>query len=448
MAIHTVPHTATIGSRAAERWPGVFAEPRARIRGAVAERLVRYAVRELPVRLRLPDGTVLGAGRPGDPELTVHRPEAFYRRIGASGLIGFGESYQAGEWDCEDLVRLLSVFAAHVETLVPAVVQKLRRVHGMRRAQTENETSRDAQDNISRHYDLSNEMFALFLDSTMTYSAALFDRDPWPGPRDPGATGRPGSMLPEASGGGDDAELLRRAQQRKIDRLLDLTGVGAGTRVLEIGSGWGELAMRAAARGAQVHTITLSEQQLRFTRQRARDEGLADRVRAELRDYRETAGTYDAVLSVEMIEAVGRPEWPTYFGALARFIRPGGRIGLQAITMPHDRMNATARTQTWITKYIFPGGMIPSMTAINRNAARFGLHVLEDFSFGPHYARTLSLWSARLSANAERLHALGFDETFHRTWRLYLAYSEAGFASGYLDVHQLVLGDSATANRA
>src|SRR6185312_11419190 len=210
--------------------------------------------------------------------------------------------------------------------------------------------------------------------------------------------------------------------------------------VLEIGSGWGELAMRAAARGAQVHTITLSERQLEFTRQRARREDLDDRVHAELRDYREVGGAYDAVLSVEMIEAVGREQWPAYFSALAGLLEPGGRVGLQAITMPHNRMNTTARTQTWITKYIFPGGMIPSTTAIEDNAARAGLRVLDDLSFGPHYAHTLALWSERLKANADRLGDLGFDETFHRTWRLYLAYCEAGFASGYLDVHQFILG--------
>jgi cyclopropane-fatty-acyl-phospholipid synthase len=374
--------------------------------------------------------------------MTVHRPEAFYRRVGAGGLIGFGESYQAGEWDSEDLARLLAVFATHVETLVPAGLQKLRRLHGVRRPRTENETARDAQDNISRHYDLSNEMFALFLDPTMTYSSALFERDPREQPEQLTTAPRHDLALPDMRDGAPGVEQLREAQQRKIDRLLDLTGVGPGTRVLEIGSGWGELATRAATRGAQVRTITLSERQLEYTAQRARREGLSDRVQVELRDYRDTEGKYDAVLSVEMIEAVGTEHWPLYFGALARLLNPGGRIGLQAITMPHDRMRATARTQTWITKYIFPGGMIPSMTAIRDNAARFGLHVVDDLAFGLHYARTLGLWGERLMANAGRLGTLGFDETFRRTWRLYLAYSEAGFASGYLDVHQLVLGNS------
>jgi cyclopropane-fatty-acyl-phospholipid synthase len=443
MAIHASARPATAEPGHAEHWPGVFAKPQARLRGAVAALLVRRVLHDLPVRVRLRGGTVLGAGSAGDPEMTVHRPEAFYRRIGESGLIGFGESYQAGEWDCEDLARLLAVFATQVETLVPAPLQKLRRLHEVRRPRAENATARDAQDNIARHYDLSNDMFALFLDPTMTYSAALFDRDPRQDPYRPATAPNRESAPPDTRDGAAGPELLREAQQRKIDRLLDLTGVGPGMRVLEIGSGWGELALRAASRGAQVRTITLSERQLEFTEQRARREGLADRVRVELRDYRDTEGKYDAVLSVEMIEAVGREHWSTYFGALAGFLRPGGRIGLQAITMPHDRMNATARTQTWITKYIFPGGMIPSMTAIKDNAARCGLHVADDLSFGLHYARTLGLWGERMAANAARLGALGFDETFRRTWRLYLAYSEAGFASGYLNVHQLVLREAA-----
>lgn len=412
-----------------ERWPAVFSEPRARLRGLVAARIVRHAVRGLAMRLRLPDGTVLGAGGPQDPEMVVHRPEALYRRIGAGGLIGFGESYQAGEWDSDDLAGLLEVFAARVDTLVPAPLQQLRRLHVVRRPRTENETAGAAQANIARHYDLSNEMFELFLDPTMTYSSALFE-----------SAARRGLVRPDMSDGASGVQLLSHAQQRKIDRLLDLTGVGPGMRVLEIGSGWGELATRAASRGAQVRTITLSERQLQYTRQRAAREGLADRVHVELRDYRDTEGEYDAVLSVEMIEAVGREHWPTYFAALSKLVVPDGRIGLQAITMPHHRMRATARTQTWITKYIFPGGLIPSMTAIRENAARVGLQVIDDLSFGAHYAHTLGLWGERLLANASRLGALGFDETFRRTWRLYLAYSEAGFASGYLDVHQLVLG--------
>ena len=381
---------------AAARWPAVYREPRGMLRARVAAAVVRHAVRELPLRLRLPDGRAFGAGGAADPEMTVHRPESFFRRVGSAGLIGFGESYQAGDWDADDLAGLLGVFARNVRTLVPASLQRLRRLHVVRRPRTENETFDNARDNIAAHYDLSDDMFALFLDPTMTYSSALFAKD---------------ELESEDTG----VTVLEEAQHRKIDRLLDLTG-------------------------ANVHTITLSENQLSYTRQRAELAGVGGNVHAELRDYRDTEGRYDAVLSVEMIEAVGREHWPVYFGALSRLVAPGGRVGLQAITMPDDRMRATSRTQTWITKYIFPGGMIPSTAAIRDNAHRAGLHVLDDLSFGTHYAHTLKVWGERLVANASRLGALGFDETFRRTWRLYLAYSEAGFASGYLDVHQLVLG--------
>ncbi|WP_034274019.1 SAM-dependent methyltransferase [Actinospica robiniae] len=436
------PETDTLSERPAEHrvvggFPALATVPGGRIRGRVAARIVRYAVRDLPVRLVLPDGSSLGAGGEADPVMTLHRPEAFFQRVGAGGLIGFGESYQAGDWDADDLAGLLGVFAANVSTLVPAPLQKLRRLHVVRRPPTENETADEARDNIARHYDLSNEMFSLFLDPTMTYSSALFDT-PAVTPLEAG-TPAGELMRLDMSDGAPGVELLRAAQERKIDRLLDLTDVGPGTRLLEIGSGWGELARRAARRGAKVRTITLSERQLAYTRQQADLAGLADSVHVELRDYRDTEGQYDAVLSVEMIEAVGREHWPAYFASLSRLLAPGGRVGLQAITMPHDRMLATARTQTWIIKYIFPGGLIPSMTAIRQNAARAGLHIRDDLSFGAHYARTLALWGERLVANASRLGSLGFDETFRRTWRLYLAYSEAGFASGYLDVHQLVL---------
>jgi cyclopropane-fatty-acyl-phospholipid synthase len=430
-------HPATAAAQ--ERWPTVFADPASRLRGHLAARIVRHAVNRLPVRLCLPDGTALGAGAPGEPKMVVHKPEAFYGRIGKGGLIGFGESYQAGEWDSDDLVRLLTVFATHVDTLVPELLQRLRRLYAPRRPRTENQSARAAQANIAAHYDLSNEMFALFLDPSMTYSSALFDRDPARQPYLQTTGPETEHSHPDMRDGALGTLELQQAQQHKIDRLLDLTGVAAGTRVLEIGSGWGELACRAAVRGALVRTITLSERQLQYTRERVRREDLTRQVQAELRDYRDTKGTYDAVLSVEMIEAVGSEHWPTYFRTLSDLLAPGGRIGLQAITMPHKRMLATSRTQTWITKYVFPGGMIPSLTAIQKNAARFGLQVIDDLAFGAHYARTLGLWRKRLTANTARLGALGFDETFRRTWQLYLAYSEAGFASGYLDVHQIVL---------
>jgi len=213
-----------------------------------------------------------------------------------------------------------------------------------------------------------------------------------------------------------------------------------GTRLLEIGTGWGELAIRAAQRGAQVHTVTLSREQQLLARERIAAAGLSNRITVQLCDYREVTGHYDAIVSVEMIEAVGYRYLPAYLRALDRLLRPGGRIGLQVITMPHRRMLASRDTYTWVHKYIFPGGFLPSVELIEQTvAAHTNLLISERCSFGPHYAHTLRLWLQRFTANSAGADALGFDRIFRRMWRFYLAYSEAGFASGYLDLHQLVL---------
>ena len=212
--------------------------------------------------------------------------------------------------------------------------------------------------------------------------------------------------------------------------------------MLEIGTGWGELAIRAALRGATVHTLTISTEQRDLALRRVTEAGLSDRVTVELRDYRELqAEPFQAIVSVEMIEAVGEQYWPAYFTTLDRLLAPGGRIGIQAITMHHHRLLATRKTYTWIQKYIFPGGFIPSVRAIEESCRRHTrLRVQELQAFGTHYAHTLRLWRERFHQRRAEVAELGFDETFRRTWHLYLSYCEAGFAAGYLDVHQLVLG--------
>ncbi|MFJ3908619.1 class I SAM-dependent methyltransferase [Streptomyces vinaceus] len=397
---------------AARAWPDVARPPAAPFgHAAVARRLVRRAVTALPLRCRFGAEPALGLG----PSLTVHDPDVFFRRIGAQGLIGFGESYMAGEWDSDDLPGLLTVLAAHVDDLMPVPLRRLRGAWVQRRPEAQLNSRAGARENVRRHYDLSNELFALFLDETMSYSSAVFTSFP------------------------ARQESLPAAQHRKTDRLLDLCGVGAGTRLLEIGTGWGELALRAAARGARVTTVTLSAEQQRLARRRIAAAGLADRVDVELRDYRDVEGRYDAVVSVEMIEAVGRDFWPTYFAALRDAVAPGGRIALQSITMGHERMLRTAGTHTWISKYVFPGGLIPSREAIETHAAGAGLRIVSDQGYGDHYAQTLCLWRERFAERAEEVAALGFDATFRRMWEFYLAYSEAGFRSRYLDVRQLLL---------
>jgi len=316
------------------------------------------------------------------------------------------------EWDSPALVAVLERIARQVADLVPAPLQRLRRWYDASFPTEEDNDRTGARRNIARHYDLSNALFAAFLDGSMTYSSALFE---------------------------DLDEPLMTAQHRKVDRLLDVTGVGVDTSVLEIGTGWGELSIRAAQRGARVTTLTLSAAQAELAGRRVADAGLADRVEIRLQDYRDVEGSYDAVVSVEMIEAVGEQWWPTYFRTLDERLSPSGRVGLQAILLPHDRMMMSKDSWTWIHKYIFPGGLIPSVEAIEQSVAgHTSLRVVDRHHFGASYAETLRRWRDRFEANSEQIARLGFDRTFQRMWHFYLAYCEAGFRAGYLDVAQFV----------
>jgi cyclopropane-fatty-acyl-phospholipid synthase len=396
-------------------WPGLATPPRAPFRARVAETVFRRAVSPLPIRVVLPDGAVMGSGGKSAPVMRLVRPATFYARLGADAKIGFGEAYMTGDWATgrdTDLADLLTSFAARITRLVHPALQRLRHLVERTQPAHEENTTENSRQNIARHYDLSNELFEAFLDETMTYSSAWFEP-------------------------GDD---LTAAQVRKIDGILDLARVGPGTRVLEIGSGWGGLAIRAAREhGAHVTTLTLSTEQQALARKRAHAAGVADLVDVRLQDYRDVSGRFDAIVSVEMIEAVGQRFWPTYFSALDTLLAPGGRVALQAITMPHDRMLATRLTYTWMHKYVFPGGIIPSLRAIAENLQRHTrLSIVERRDLGPHYARTLALWRSRFLANWNRLEG-SFDETFRRMWEFYLAYCEAGFRAGYLGVSQLGL---------
>ena len=425
-----------------EHWPDVATVHGSPGRGQFARALFRVAATRLEIRVRMPGVREFGGGSDASPVMVVHNPAAFFTRLGADGLIGFGESYLAGDWDCADLTGLLTLFAMHVGDLVPAPLQRMRRL-AMRRQPDEDDQNREgARRNIGRHYDLSNDFFALFLDETMTYSSALFEtassaRLETTSARLETTSARLETMEPNP--GDSDRRLLTQAQRRKIDRLLDQARVGPGTRLLEIGTGWGELAIRAAQRGASVHTITISARQCELAARRVAGAGLGDQVTVALRDYRDVQGEYDAICSVEMIEAVGPRYWDTYFGQLDRLLAPGGRVALQAITMPHDRMLASRNSYTWIQKYIFPGGLIPSVTAMEECIGRTRLRVTGRHDFGTHYARTLRIWRDQFLARREEAGALGFDKVFHRMWEFYLCYAEAGFRAGYLDVTQLTL---------
>jgi cyclopropane-fatty-acyl-phospholipid synthase len=395
-----------------ERWPDMAPPAPAPVRAALARVMMRTIARRAGLRVDLPDGSHLG---PDDaPVMRVDAPEAFFTRLGRDGKIGYGEAYMAGDWDAPDLTGAIEPLARHVDSLVPRWLQWARALHEARQPAAEDNDRDGARRNISRHYDLSNDLFRTFLDETMTYSSALFD---------------------------DIAtESLQAGQHRKIDRLLDQSGVTRGSRVLEIGTGWGELAIRAARRGASVTTITLSEEQASLAVERAKAAGVAGLVDVRLCDYRDVTGTYDAVVSVEMIEAVGERWWPAYFETLDRRLAPAGRVGLQAIVMPHRQMLASRRSYTWIHKYIFPGGKIPSVEAIeNVVRRRTALRITDALHFGASYAETLRRWQHNFRSAAKTVEALGFDETFRRMWAFYLAYCEAGFRAGYLNVVQFTM---------
>lgn len=394
--------------------------PRVLTRGAVAKAIVEAMVDRMAIRLRYPDGTVRGGGDAQSPVLEVVRPDALYRRLEAHPKIGLGEAYMAGDWraaEGTDLAVALMPFAAQMGQLVPKPLLSLRGLVDRAIPRTQRNSLENSRNNISAHYDLSNDLFATFLDPSMMYSSALFD---------------PSRPLAEQ----DHTE----AQLRKVDAVLDAADVRAGSRVLEIGTGWGTLAIRAAQRGATVTSVTLSSEQRDLALGRIAEAGVADRVEVRLQDYREVTGQFDAVVSVEMIEAVGEEYWETYFRQIDHLLAPGGSVAIQAILMEHHRLLATKNSWGWIQKYIFPGGLIPSLQAI-RDVTRDSttLRVERVHSFGTDYAETLRRWRETFVASWPQVHALGFDDTFRRMWEFYLAYCEAGFATSYLDVAQIRL---------
>ena len=423
----TVPAPPALGQAAPDldRWPALASYPRgpkARVAAAVARQLFVHTTHRLGITVSY-DGELV-AGRRAD--LVLHRPDEFFARIGNDGLIGFGESYMSGAWDASDLAGTLTVLCSQISDLLPVWMQRMRAAYVARPPRSQRNSRRNTRANIAHHYDLSNDLFAMFLDPTLSYSSAMFDTD---------VVTEPDHVRLVAPVPGTD---LNDAQARKIERILDVAAVGAGTRVLEIGTGWGELAIRAARRGATVRSVTLSGEQQALARERIAAAGLTDRISVDLLDYREVTGTYDAVVSVEMIEAVGHEYWTTYFQAIDGLLAPGGTVAIQAITMPHQQMLATRNTWTWINKYIFPGGFLPSVTALEDvTRTHTSLRLTGRTSFGSHYAETLRQWDDRFTRASADVLGLGFDETFLRLWHFYLSYSRAGFASEYLDVQQL-----------
>jgi cyclopropane-fatty-acyl-phospholipid synthase len=343
------------------------------------------------------------------------KKQHFFNKVLSGGSVGFGEAYVEGDWDTPDLSGLLLLLAKNQKELgrmgrgFSILAKQANRIYHKARRNT----LERSQENIQAHYDLSNDFYRTFLDPSMTYSSALFTS-----PR----------------------ESLEQAQHNKIDRMLDLAGVSEGDVILEIGSGWGALALRAAQRGCRVKTITLSKEQFAYAKDLFEREGVSDRVEIALEDYRIQSGRYDAVLSCEMIEAVGREYLDSYFQIVSQSLKPKSRAVIQAITISDERYESYSRSCDWIQKHIFPGGHLPSPSAIREHLARADEGAkLKMESFGRDYAETLRRWATSFNAAESTVHALGFDETFRRKWNYYLSYCEAGFDADLIKVQHLVI---------
>ena len=338
------------------------------------------------------------------------------RRLLFSADLGLAYGYLAGDWDTQDLTTLLTAMAENYDALAPqssgfgalGVAKRLR--HALNR-----NSRRGSRRNILAHYDLGNAFYESWLDSSMTYSSALF---------------------------ADPKEPCERAQHRKYERLARLAQVAPGGEVLEIGCGWGGFAQYAAGElGAKVTAVTLSPAQQQFAQARLFRAGLAERVDVQLRDYRDIRGSFDSVVSIEMFEAVGEAYWPRYFQVLADSLKPSGHAALQVITLREDLFEDYRRRPDFIQLEVFPGGMLPTLGHLTRGASAAGLLAPTRgvLRFGASYALTLRRWRERFEAAWPQIVTLGFDERFYRLWRYYLAYCEAGFASGRTDVVHLGL---------
>lgn len=359
------------------------------------------------LEVRLPDGSARLFGH-GEPvaHLIVNDESTFSRAL-ARGDIGFAQAYLDGLWESPDLTALMTLLARNRETLRGAVYGSWHRLLAARIRHLLNANSRSgSRRNIMAHYDLGNDFYALWLDPSMTYSSALY---------------------------GPDTPDMESAQRNKYCRLLDRLQANPGDRLLEIGCGWGGFAEMAVERHLKVSGVTLSPAQLAYARKRVPAAELL------LRDYRDIREQYDHVVSIEMFEAVGERWWPAYFATVKRALRPGGRAMVQSITLRDDLFAHYRRGTDFIQQYIFPGGMLPSREAFRKAAARQGLVVVDEFAFGPDYARTLAGWCHNFEEAWPRIVELGFDETFRRLWRMYLCYCEAGFIAGNVDVVQFEL---------
>ncbi len=346
-------------------------------------------------------------------EWQIHHPK-FFSRLATQGSLGIAESYLQREWDAEDLTSLLRILCRNLHRMAGAEGRLAAIAYGLRSflSKLDGNTLAGSRRHIAAHYDLSNELFELFLDPSLMYSCAYFE--------DPRMT-------------------LHEASLAKLDRVCRQLALQATDQLLEIGTGWGGLALFAAKHhGCQVTTTTISAAQGKRARQRFQAAGVTSHVRLLNTDYRQLSGQYDKVVSIEMIEAVGERHLDTYFRQCGQLLRPGGRLVLQAIVMPEQRYAAYRRGVDFIRQYIFPGGFLPSVAAMQEAVGRTSnlrLHSLEDIS--PHYARTLQAWRQRFLDHVAQVLDLGFDDRFVRMWEYYLCYCEAAFREQAVRVVQM-----------
>jgi cyclopropane-fatty-acyl-phospholipid synthase len=362
--------------------------------------------------VRLPDGSTRRFGSGPAVRMDIHSSH-FFRRLATRAKLALGESYTAGEWDVDDLVAFFELLLRNAEAAAqrhPRVARalalrpSLRARNGLRRARR----------NIAYHYDLGNDLFALFLDETMTYSCAVFDR-----PDEP----------------------LAAAQARKYELVCRKLRLGPDDRLLEIGCGWGGFAIHAAREhGTQVTGLTISPAQAELARERVGAAGLAGRIEIVEQDFRAHEGRYTKLASIEMLEAIGDRRFPAFFAACDRLLEPRGIACVQTILVPDQRWNRYRKTPDWIERYLFPGCLIPSLSALTHamtRASRLMVHEVEEI--GGHYAETLRRWRARFHERLDEVTRLGYDERFVRTWDFYLAYCEAAFRTRSLRDVQLLL---------
>jgi cyclopropane-fatty-acyl-phospholipid synthase len=379
---------------------------------AIASRSWRFG----SITFVLPSGRELriDGASPGPHGVLGIRDYRFVRRVLASGDIGFGEGFMAGEWDTPDLSALLEAVTVnfdHLERLVRGN-RLMRWMNALSQLRRRNDRA-GARRNIHAHYDLGNAFYASWLDAGMTYSSARFER-----------TG----------------QSLGEAQRNKYATLAREIGLAADHRVLEIGCGWGGFAEFVAREvGARITALTISRPQYEFARKRLFDQGLAEKAEVRLQDYRDVDGRFDRVASIEMFEAVGEEFWPAFFGKIGQVLSPGGRAGLQIITIRDELFCVYRRRSDFLRKYIFPGGMLPSESRLREEVDRAGLEWRSIARFGENYAETLAEWARRFETGWEEIRALGFDERFRRLWRFYLSYCEAGFRAHRTDVVQVSL---------